>query len=193
MYDEGDEIRHDGTHIVIDDPTGKFWEGALVDRSRANVLRAAGVALLPVDPRLFTACAIGGFHKRAWGAGFPLDAHIPRMNAPLTMFLASRLTKIHWCARLIRDTRYPADLSPVGTLRLTIDSGQSWANAGCALSSLKQNTVNLAELGPPDEEGGWVISGESMISVPREGFAGFALYGSAPGLAVVWAAITQTP
>ncbi len=91
-------------YIVVEDPENSYWEGALVDEQRAGQLRARGVALLPCLPDMFRRSGVGGYARRAWGAGWPLDSAVPRMVAPLTVYLAPEAgTHVYWLARLVCD------------------------------------------------------------------------------------------
>ena len=49
----------------------------------------------------------------------------------------------------------------------------------------------LSQLGPADARGGWVIGGAHRLTVQRDGFMSLCIYGTAPGLRLVWAAASQ--
>ena len=84
LVDEGDEVGRSEYGVVVDDPSGQYWEGALVKGREGHILRSRGVIVLPVDPRMFRFSGIGGYMKRSWGAGFPLTNVVPALNCPLT-------------------------------------------------------------------------------------------------------------
>jgi hypothetical protein len=177
--------------IVVWDPTNEYWDGSLVDGNRARQLEARGVALLPVNPELFKLAGVGGFAKRSWGAGWPLDYQAPRMACPLTLYcLKEKDFFLHWCARIAPD---PAIADKVdeggkfnGFLRLAADSSQ-----GSALHVGLQgepSPIDIRELGRRDVHGGWTVGGNAIVRPVQDGFYNFALYGNAQGFRVVWVA-----
>lgn len=182
-----------GDHfIVVYDPEGEFWTGGVVDANRARQLEAEGIVLLPVAPKLFVS-GVGGFHHRAWGAGYPLDFRVPRMVCPLTMYCVKELHAAHWAARLVVDESILPQVADgsirlEGMLRFAADSGQAGTHQ--AAYSPETKPILLAELGAPDEDGGWTVRGHGNVTIPLEGHYGYALYGMAPGVRVVWAACT---
>lgn len=174
--------------IVVDDPTGEFWSGSLVDSNRNRILEARGVATLPVLPQLAKLSGVGGYAKREWGAGFPLDFAIPKMCCPLTMFCTRDYHNVTWVARLSREPETPPRTVFDGTIRMSADSGQaSPFNIGLTTD---EKPHAMRELGKSDNKNGWTIKGRARIQVPQDGHYGFALYGAAPGLRVVWAAVS---
>lgn len=181
--------------VVVWDPKGEFWEGSLVEERVARVLQERGVAMLPVVPELLRRAGVGGFHKRAWGSGWPLDFMAPRLVCPLTMFLSTALRTLHWVARLVPDDahRQPASEGKTftqGSVRLVGDSGQDHAR----MTTIANTTpaVDGAKLGKLDAEGGWTVGGDAEVNPSSDGFYGFGLYGTMPGVRVVWAAVSLT-
>jgi hypothetical protein len=180
-------------YVVVWDPAGTYWEGALVDAQKARVLSAAPhhVVLLPVIPDLFMASSVGGFSKRAWGAGVPLSTHAPRFVAPLTLFMDPKIRGMVWRARLVPDLgERPARY--VGILRFAADTGQRMPNKAM-YRELTDHPVALEKLGEPDADGGWTVGGEGVATAPSEGHYGFSIYAAAPGLRVVWVAASTVP
>ena len=182
--------------IVVWDSTDDFWEGSLVDDTRAGQLSARGVALLPVAPELFKRSGVGGYMKRSWGAGWPLDSIAPRVVAPLTLFCNPAHRNIHWKARLVCDASVLAKVEAgerfEGMLRLTADRGQATPFYAGFSPDPNEPVVDIRKLGKPDADGGWTVGGSGVASIPQEGHYGFALYGAAPGLRVAWVAASQT-
>jgi hypothetical protein len=186
-------------YIVVWDPKNDYWEGSLVDELRAKQLEARGVALLPVQPELFKLAGVGGFAKRAWGSGFPLDHATPRLAAPITLFLpraddpSSRVRstqRLHWKARIVPSDDIRGLLAEgkkyEGTLRLSVDNGAaSPLHAGFTTQT---PPIDMRALGPLDESGGWTVGGHGICTPACNGFFGFALYGAAPGFRIVWLA-----
>ena len=173
-------------YIVIDDPELQYYDGALVERARAEQLRTRGCSVLPVDPDLFRQSGVGGYFRRAWGSGWPLDGTHPTMHAPMTLFCAERHVLLHWCARLVRDT---VDLT-TGQLRIAGDPSQHMAGRLAGITPVDK-PIDIKLLGDA-KRGGWVVGGTAKLTVGAEGHYGVALYGYAPGLAVLWAACTAT-
>ncbi len=173
-------------HIVVSDPSNEYHAGSIIDISRARQLFATrAVISLPVQPELFKMSGVGGYMKREWGAGFPLDAIVPRMFCPLTMYCSKEFSHLHWAARLVASE---TGRKHQGTLRLTADSSQ----ASPLYQSLTEGgpPVDCSKLGTPDARGGWVVRGTAELQVQQPGHYAFAIYGAAPGLRVAWAAIS---
>lgn len=182
--------------LVVEDPTGEWWEGALVEESRKAQLEARGVVLLPVLPDLFRRSGVGGFHKRAWGAGWPVLPARPTIVAPLTLYCSASFAFVHWAARVMPSSEQYERIENSekgviqGFLRFIADASQAIPNkAGCQpvvecdLSTLDNRTV---------QERGFIVRGSAKVSIPGDGHYGFALYGAAAGLRVVWAAASQS-
>ncbi len=179
-------------YIVVEDPENQYFEGSLVEAQRAEQLQQRGVAVLPVVPDLFKKSGAGGFFKRAWGSGWPLDALYPKMTAQMALFCDPIYKQMNWRARLVASPEFLA-MDPVsrqGQLQLVADTSQRTPfNASCVPID---RPVVIRELGAPDARGGWVIGGRATIAVQTEGHYGFSLYGHAPGLRVLWAAVSVT-
>ena len=190
--------------VVVYDETGDYLEGSVVDAARAHQLAARKVALLPFSPDLAKRSGVGGYMRRGWGAGYPLDPRLPRMSCPLAIYGAPGYEEVHWRARLVADDAFveelrahfevpegqdaPAWLPIEGLLRLAPDSSQ--ATPLVAGAQRVASPVNVREMGRPDARGGWTVGGEVLVRFPQEGIYGFGLYGSAPGLRVAWAAMS---
>ncbi len=179
-----------GNWVVVQDPEGKFWPGAVVDAARANQLRPRGVALLPVVPALFKLSGVGGYAKREWGSGWPMDEITPRIHSPLTMYCVGEHTKFHWLARLVADPKFGAGATFDGYLRLSADPSQPNPLKVGLTPDASRPSINVRELGHPDARNGWTIGGHASAKVPQDGHYGFGFYGSAPGLRIAWAAIS---
>ena len=172
-------------HVVVDDPTGQYYEGSLVEPVRAEQLRTKGTALLPVDPNLFLSSGVGGYFRRGWGSGWPFVGAHPMMHAPLLLLCDERHTWLHWCARLVR-----SDAGPIqpGQLRIAADPGQHTAGRIAKLR-IEGLPIDVQKLGPVDPaRGGWVVGGTAALTIGAEGHYGFSLWGYAPGMSVVWVA-----
>lgn len=187
--------------IVVEDPSGEWWEGALCDAPRARSLAGRGVVLLPVVPDFFRISGVGGYFRRSWGSGFPLSRTVPMFAAPCVVALDSTkvarvatgsivtTSEVHWRARLVPVGDAPESLA--GTLRMASDSAQSLARFAPVVPGTSQ-IIDVAKLGKPDERGGWMVGGKMQTSAPSAGHYGFSLYGYAPGLAVAWVAVSVT-
>jgi hypothetical protein len=188
-------------HVVVWDPEGMYWDGAVIDGDRAGRLAQRGVVTLPCLPQLFEQSGVGGFSKRSWGAGLPLDSLAPRMVAPLTLYMPETGQAVHpprglhWRARLVLDVRdgVRPPTKPLfdGVVRFTADSSQRTPNK-CVYLEQGSRSFTARDLGPADAHGGWTVGGEGVVSAPGEGHYGFALWAGAPGLRVAWVAATMT-
>jgi hypothetical protein len=181
--------------IVVWDPNEEFLEGALIDRQRENILNARGGVALPVDPGLFKLSGVGGYMRRGWGSGWPLDHHQPRMCCPLTMFLPMTHRHINWVVRLIpapahAEAAANGETFGEGQLRLVGDSAQSHATAISVTPG--DGGMDVRALGKTDAHGGWTYKGRALAHPAADTHYAFSLYGMAPGLRVAWAAITAT-
>ena len=187
------------THIVVHDPEGLYWEGALVGAEHdVPALRGRGVVTLPIDADLVTRSAVAGYFRRAWGAGWPIGSAVPRMNCPLVLYVMAGdgRERINWVARIVPESAEMAREMRegrrfVGTIRLTADSGQPGAFGG-GFSATADTTADLARLPPMDANGGWTVYGGGRIHAPGNNLIGFGLYGSVLGARVAWAAISQS-
>lgn len=179
--------------IVVEDPESRYYEGSLVSPQKAAQLVTRGVTLLPVAPELFALSGVGGYMRRAWGAGWPLDSNVPMMTSKLALYCDKEHTALHWCARLVvseEQEKRNDGKAMQGILRIASDSSQRNPQ-GSKLSGVGA-PIDISKLGAPDARGGWTIAGEAVMSTPGEGHYGFALYGMAPGLRVLWAAVSCT-
>lgn len=181
-------------YVVIEDPEGRYYEGSLVEQSRAAQLTARGVAVLPLSGALMKISGAGGYVKRAWGAGWPLDTLHPVMAAQVLLYVDPTCSRVHWLARLVpseaSEQRAKEGVPPQGSLRIAADSSQRSPNAARLVP--QDPTLDASRLGRPDARGGWTVGGKAALSCPVPGPAGFALYGHAPGLRVLWAAVSST-
>jgi len=180
-------------HVVVWDPQGKFWEGSLIEDERAAQLDARGVVSLPVEASLFARSGVGGFMKRAWGAGWRLNFNIPKLSCPLCMYVRPDMHRVCFAARLVLDEQTPTDPSGLlGSLRFVTDSGQPSAQLGGYIADPKC-VIDVSQLGPMDEHGGWSVKGEGKLFAQSDGYVGTGIYGSAPGLRIAWAAVALSP
>ncbi len=183
--------------IVVEDPQGIWWDGAIVDEGRQRQLEARGVVLLPCIPDLFRKSGVGGFHKRSWGAGFPINPTRPGIVAPLTLFCSQHFNMMHWAFRVAME---PGHLEKVKNGDKAVFDGAFIRFIGDA-SQANPNKCTLTPVVSPDfatfdermlVDDGFIIRGSSTCSFSGDGHYGFALYGTARGLRIVWAAATQS-
>ncbi len=176
--------------IVVWDPAGEFWDGALVDEQRGKQLEVRGAVLLPVVMRLLGIGGIGGFQKRSWGSGWPLASPAPATYCPMTIYGARELRALYWAARLVpASPEGPHEYA--GQLRLSADGSQPHSMPTGYSPTVGAVASNLSQLGEPDEHGGWTLRGNGAMSPTSDGYYGFTLYGYGPGLRVAWAAVSQ--
>lgn len=181
-------------HIVVWDPEEKYWDGAIVTEEQASTLRAYGAVLLPVSPELFKRSGCGGYAKRSWGSGWPLDYSAPTMCAPICMFIEPGFSHLAWAARLIPDPQLRAAIAegkrPAGVLRLTPTNAGGFSLRTTFTADTTH--VGVANLGELDEFGGWTARGEAKMQLTQGGYYEFALYGAMPGVRVGWVAATAS-
>lgn len=183
-------------HIVVEDPARKYWEGAVVDAVRVNELRGRGCATLPCNPDLFRLGGVSGYAKRAWGAGWPLDTIVPSLVCPLTLYVSFDAPKnVEWAARIMPSDealdRMDRNQPPSnGHLRLAAGEMRGSLHRAVITDHEGKNAVDVAKLGPPDEQGGWTVYGRAQIHANGEGCYALSLYGFAPGMRVAWLAAT---
>lgn len=183
-------------HVVIWDPTGEYWEGSLVDDRMERVLVERGVVALPVDQESMRRNGVGGYAKRSWGAGWPLDFASPRLSCPLTVFVREGASRVDWALRLVPDERVAGaakegNAQLQGTLRIVGDPGQDHARV--ATLSLSEQPIDGAAMRRPlDADGGWTFRGGGGVRPGSDGFYGFGLYGLMPGARAAWAALSFT-
>lgn len=184
-------------HVVCEDPRGHYWEGAIVDAKAAASLRLRGVATLPVDPTLPGKNACSGFFMRHWGSGWPIGTSAPKMAAPLALWCAhdDQGSSCHWAARLVAPVEVIEAVRQgqkiQGQLRLTADPGQRLGMAA-GFNPGPDNAVIGTDLGMPDERGGWTVYGQGTLTPPVDGLMSLSLWGHLHGLAIAWAAVSQS-
>jgi hypothetical protein len=175
-------LAQDRQHIVVHDPSGEFWDGGVVDAQRAEILGQRGGVVLPCDPVLFRKSGVGGFMKRAWGAGWPLEAAASESFCPITLWAEVTHRRVHWAARLI-----PSPGPTTGFLRL-IGLPSHASGWSAPVQAEGGGLVSANTLGDPDEDGGWTVGGRGVVQLRGPGFYDFALYGMMPGVRCVWLA-----
>jgi hypothetical protein len=173
-------------NIVVWDPEEKYWEGSLVDDGVVTQIVGRGGVALPVDAQLFEFGGCGGYMKRAWGAGWPIEFGTPRMFCPLTLYVTKEQRVMHWAARLVPTN----PLKPAVSGSILIAAPPPRGNTLHAPITPRTPTKQLQELGDVDAYGGWTIGGLAGITVRQEGNHGFGLYGAALGVRVLWAAVS---
>ncbi len=174
-------------HVVLWDPKGEYWEGAIVDGEQVGRLEDRGVVVLPCSPELFSTAAFAGFAKRSWGSGWPLDGAVPVAVCPLAIYYPGEPYRaLRWKARLVGKSGQG--------IPLRIAAGEGRGNVvRPVLQDIGKNCVEIGSLGKPDSNGGWTVGGESLFCASGPGFFSLALYGCAMGMRVAWVAATLTP
>jgi len=187
-------------NIVVWDPAGEWWEGALVpEPEQARELARRGACLLPVVPQLLSAASDAGFFKRAWGKGVALATGGPMPLCPLGLYAVHDMHYLHWAARLVPtadvERREDGSHKLVGMLALVPDGTQR-GGFQAQLEGADRSRVDLSLLGPPDEAGGWTVGGYARVRQMNDAKVCVCLHGAAMGaraqLRVAWAAVTQT-
>jgi len=186
-------------HVVIYDPKDEYWEGALIEPEVAHLIRARKAITLPIEPEHLHRSAVGGYYRRAWGSGWPLSASLPKMHCPIILFASPSYVpgsgRLNVAVRLVPDIEVlPFLLSGgklSGAIQIAAESGQPGAHSG-GFAPAEDTRVDVAQLGPMDEEGGWTVYAGGHLNVPGEGFFSCALYGAAAGLRVAWCAVSQS-
>lgn len=188
-------------HVVVWDPEGQYWEGALVRPEVAETVRQRGGCSLPASPETFRLSGVGGFFKRAWGAGWPLDFAFPQMSCPLTVFIPEGYRGMYWAIRLqassdILERAMKGEPVAQGTVRIVADSTQAFALKAAVTPVGRAEDGNAAQgssLGKADALGGWILTGRCIVNPPQPGHCGFGVYGTMPGVRVAWAALSVVP
>jgi hypothetical protein len=177
-------------YVVVDDPRGEWRDGSLVKRSTAAVLASRGLALLPLTPGLLHA-GCGGYVKRAWGSGVPLDFGTPRLTCPISIFGTALARHLRWAMRLVAGAevleRIRLGQPFEGTVHVSADTSQR----GCLVAGVRQvePPMNARALGPADEEGGWTLEGAAECALADAGVYGLGVFGAMPGVRVAWLAV----
>lgn len=173
--------------VIVHDPTEhQEPEGEVITGNAIGVAQARGVVLLPIELDMLRRGGLSGWAKRAYGRGWRYDAHAASRGCPLVLHISPEYPLIVWCARLQADP----DGFLSGALRLAPDTAQAGAGA-CGLAP-QTPPVQLSALGPADEDGGWIIGGRALSSIPGDMFLALQLYGQVTGARVTWFAASQT-
>lgn len=175
-------------HVVVWDPSGEYWEGAIVEQELVPSLVDRGVAVLPAAPELFMQIGFAGYAKRSWGAGWPLDSEIPMAVTPLAIYYPGEPYRtLHWKARLVGKKGQGIPLRMAAAeARGNVVRPVLHDFAG------KENAVDIANLPEEDEHGGWTVGGVTRLSVAGPSMFSLCLYGCAPGMRIAWVAATLT-
>lgn len=169
-------------HVVLWDPRGELPEGSVFDGARVNDHQGRGVVMLPVNLQLLKTSACGGYVKRSFGQGWQYDP-LRASKGPALFFFAVPQQDIHWKARLQANGEQVN-----GALRIAPDTAQPGASV---VGMHGMSAVSLADLGPPDEHGGWTIGGRVGFMAADACYLGLMLYGAATGVRVMWFAAGQ--
>jgi hypothetical protein len=172
--------------VIVHDPEGREPEGEVISGNAIGVAAARGVVLLPVEIDVLRRGGVSGWSKRVYGRGWQYDAIAAARGCPLVLHISPAYPLIVWVARVQAD---PAG-SLSGSLRLAPDTAQ--VGAGAIGLAPESSSVQLQTLGPPDAEGGWIISGRARASIPGDMFLALQLYGQVGGARVLWFAASQT-
>jgi hypothetical protein len=177
-------------HVIVQDPTGNFPPGTLIDDGILGEFVARGIVSLPCEPALFDVAGHSVFAKREYGQGFPL-APTPGYCCPVSIYLPPGAPKnVHWVARLVPEAkrsvsgsvRLVAAMSRGNVYRPNLSEVGNRANA-VVLESLRSSDL--------DSKDGWVVrGGASITGATAEGMYGFSLYGHGLGVRVAWLAIS---
>lgn len=177
------------TWMVVHDPIGKHPIGTVlaVEHMRATAEFARGVVALPIDrDMLGSPNPVVGYFRRDWGFGVPFNAPGTSRGCPMLLMALPSRYFLHWAARIV-----PVERStPVGGQIRLVASTALQLGIGGGISH--DDLPKLNELGPPDDQGGWVIRGRNRISIGQEGFIAFDLYGPVQNARVLWSAVTQS-
>lgn len=175
-------------HLVLSDPKGEYWDGAVVPDETAVVIEAREGATIPVCPDLFTKNPVAGAYKRSWGGGWPLRTAASRV-APAILYAVPSYTRLHWRIRIRRVAAAPE--TGDGFVRLVPD-GNLMGCTGHGVAATDAMAKKFSELGDPDAQGGWTLSGGSTLSIGADQYLGLSVYGRGEGYAVEWVALSQT-
>ena len=159
--------------IVAEDLERRYLEGEVIDGVKARQAESWGAVVLPVDLNLMARSGIGGYYRRAWGAGLQLDGIAPHLLAPITLFLAKENARLLWRARLVPGNEVrqridaSEDVTPTfeGFLRIASDSAQDGPRRMglTAKQSADMRSIDAHRLRAP---AGVVVGGEAAVLVP---------------------------
>ncbi len=182
-------------YVVVSDPSGEYWEGAIVNAAKVRQLASRGVEAVPCDPRKF-AQGGAGYVSRRWGSGISVSHLHPVLVSPVAILVIAEDRYVHWLARVVPDPNFPKNQARGGgQLALASDPTQPHAQCGRIsgvvsrpepLENLRDDLQHLQESG-----GGWTIGGTCLLSA-TPGFVGLALRGAGLGFAVASLAISVT-
>lgn len=173
--------------VVVWDPTGKYFEGDILEGRAASDVAARRAATLPVSKDLIERGAICGYMRAGYGHGWQYDQSLSKRGAPTALYIVPGLPYVNWIARVqALDLKKPV----LGHLQLMADAAQLGLMSGGLKN--ERDTIGFDESMKPDAEGGWTIEGRAIYTSQFQGAAGFALYGSLSNARVMWCAVSQT-
>lgn len=172
--------------VVLFDPRADgLREGTIVEGVKVEAMKAAGVALLPVEGDLLGRNGASGWTKRCWGEGDALHPQQNRRGCPIVLHVSPYFPTLHWIARVV-----PVEKEPRGMLRMSVDTTQIGVMPGGL--NVIEGPTRIEELGEAPESGGWLVRGKAGIHSNVEGFLGLGLFGTLAGCRVEWLAVSQT-
>jgi hypothetical protein len=175
--------------VIVWDGTNKDRVGTLVQPSKAlHAEETHGrIVTLPTDTRMFGASALGGFFLRQWGAGVRFEDLRPRRGCPMVLHVVQDLSYVHWAIRIERANKEAGmrgTLAIVGTNEPVIPM--------CGVLSAVNRPIDLAQIGEPDERGGWTLKGRLLLRTMQDGLCPLAVQAVTDNLVIRWTAITQS-
>lgn len=174
------------SEMVLFDPQGTYWEGALVSGDVARVIRSNRGATIPIDTDLLNLNAVAGYYSRSFGGGIKPSTAVPARICPMLLYTVPPGTVLNWRLRL----QAVEGEQPTGSLRIVTDSSQRNAYAG-GLNAGEGSGVAFGQLGDPDQFGGWEVGNQMRIS-PVEGYLSLMVYGAGTGVRISRATVSQT-
>jgi len=183
------------TYVVVADPTGRFREGELIDRSLMASLASKGTVMLPIEPSLLQRSGAGGWVKRSWGQGvIPISNR--RFGSIVINVPPSLQGELHWKALVARETEPEHEQegsAPRGTLTLSCDSSQPGVSVAAGVGQVggPVQLHTLSSTAMARLYNGWIVGGRLNLNIATGGFLGLSFYSVASGIRILWLAVSQ--
>lgn len=175
--------------VIVWDGTAQDRVGTLVRSTQALIGEElhGRIVTLPIDARMFGVSALGGMFLRMWGAGVRFTDLRVRRGCPMALHIVQDVAFLHWA---LRAEKIDKNAGVRGTLTIVGTSDPVIPMVG-TLSALGRS-VDLSQLGEPDERGGWTLRGRLSVRTMQDGLCPLAVQAVAENLLVRWVAVTQS-
>lgn len=162
-------------HVVVNDPTGKYGEGLIINDPSAKMLSTYNVESLPISELAYKAVGVGGYTIRKFGKGQVISGI--GYFAQTSLFVKADVPILNYAACI----ELPKDSS--GSFRFVQDVSQHTTTQKAGMSPLGVTQFDIPTLIKNLKEGetSLIIRGRCTLNLGHDALCGFAFYGNGIG------------